>query len=248
MPNRIIKESICTSENLDNLTPEEEIFFYRLLVCCDDYGRTDARPKILRAKCFPLRIDRIKEKDVEKWLNSLVQQKLIILYTVDDKQYIQVLTWEKHQQVRAKHSKYPAPSSEDLTMISDDIICNQNISHVTDIRESNTNTRNEYTPEFETFWNEYPRKTEKKTAFKAWNARINNKTSPNDMIQAAKNYALDCKAKKTETQFIKHPATFIGPNEPFKEYINLPPPSQQPRRELTDDEKLMAQLIAEEGG
>ena len=49
MPNRIIKESICTSDTIDQLSPEEEIFFYRLIVNCDDYGRMDARPQILRA-------------------------------------------------------------------------------------------------------------------------------------------------------------------------------------------------------
>jgi hypothetical protein len=140
LPNRIIKESICTSENIDNLTPEEEIFFYRMLVCCDDYGRTDARPQILRAKCFPLRVDRIKEKDIEKWLHSLIKQQLITIYIVEDKQYIQVITWTRHQQVRARYSKYPDPSEGDV--ISSDINCNQEIANVPEnrIRESNTNT------------------------------------------------------------------------------------------------------------
>lgn len=39
MPNRILKESITTSETLDSLSAEEERLFYRLLVICDDYGR-----------------------------------------------------------------------------------------------------------------------------------------------------------------------------------------------------------------
>ena len=36
MPNRVIKESICTSEQIDALTPFEEITFYRLIVNADD--------------------------------------------------------------------------------------------------------------------------------------------------------------------------------------------------------------------
>ena len=47
MPNRIIKETICTSDTIERLTPFEETFFYRLIVNCDDYGRMDARPAIL---------------------------------------------------------------------------------------------------------------------------------------------------------------------------------------------------------
>ena len=41
MPNRIIKESICTSDNVDQLTAFEETVFVRLIVNCDDFGRMD---------------------------------------------------------------------------------------------------------------------------------------------------------------------------------------------------------------
>ena len=120
IPNRIIKESICTSNEIDNLKPEEEVFFYRILVNCDDYGRMDARPPILRAKCFPLRIDKVKDKDIKAWINSLVARNLIFLYTVDGKRYLQTTTWEKHQQVRAKRSKFPAPDDGVINKIADE--------------------------------------------------------------------------------------------------------------------------------
>jgi hypothetical protein len=127
MPNRIIKESICTSDEIDQLKPEEEIFFYRLIVNCDDFGRMDARTSILRAKCFPLKLDKVKDKDIETWLRKLLELQLIILYEVDSKPYLQMATWEKHQQIRAKRSKFP---SIDEGMISNDINCNQKIANV----------------------------------------------------------------------------------------------------------------------
>ena len=55
MSNRILKESICASENIDGLSAFQETFFYRLIVNCDDYGRMDARAKILAARLFPLK-------------------------------------------------------------------------------------------------------------------------------------------------------------------------------------------------
>lgn len=125
LPNRILKESICTSENIDNLTIEEENFFYRLLVNCDDFGRADARVPILRAKCYPLRLDKVKEKDIDKWLMTLVKENLITLYMVGDRRYLQMVTWDKHQQIRAKRSKFPSPDSDGAYLISDDINCNQ---------------------------------------------------------------------------------------------------------------------------
>lgn len=149
MPNRIIKESICTSDNLNMLTPEQEVFFYRLMVNCDDFGRMDARPQILLAKCFPLRLHQVSVNDIECYLQALEEQELIILYEVENKPFLQITTWDKHQQKRAKHSKYPAPPSNDSNstdMISSDINCNHTQSNVPEKRESrNENTRNENT-------------------------------------------------------------------------------------------------------
>lgn len=107
MPNRIIKESICTSDSIDALTAFEEVVFYRLIVNCDDFGRLDARPKVLVAKLFPLKD--MKPSDMEAALQSLVSAGLITLYQVDGKPYLQMNTWDRHQTRRANKSKYPGP-------------------------------------------------------------------------------------------------------------------------------------------
>jgi len=117
MPNRIIKESICTSEEIDHLTPEQEVFFYRLMVNVDDYGLLDARPKILASKCFPLKS--IDTKKIEAWLRALAEIGLIKRYEVDGLPYLAIAKWAQHQQIRAKRPKYPAPES------GSEIICNQ---------------------------------------------------------------------------------------------------------------------------
>jgi len=128
MPNRIIKESICTSDNLNSLTPEEEVFFYRLIVSCDDFGVTDARAPIIRARCFPLKLEKYSEKKIEEWLHKLVSADLIYMYEVDGKRYLKMTSWENHQQIRAKKSKYPLPDSEGANLISNDINGNQDKS------------------------------------------------------------------------------------------------------------------------
>jgi hypothetical protein len=127
MPNRIIKESVCCSETINQLSAEEECFFYRLMVNCDDFGRMDARSSILLAKCFPLRIENMKTKSIDKLLASLIQNKLVFVY--NDGKCLQMVTWDKHQQIRAKRSKYPKPTEDDINgyqMISDDCICHRN--------------------------------------------------------------------------------------------------------------------------
>lgn len=263
MPNRIIKESICMSEDIDELSPDEEVFFYRVIVNCDDFGRMDARPQIVRAKCYPLKTDIIKLEDLEVMLITL-SKKLITLYEVNNKRYLQVNTWEKHQNIRAKESKFP--SIEDgnvicLHMNTNENICNQMHANVPVSRYSILDTRIsvldkmsapngtdecvnasaekplkggaqndssgkgkiEYTNEFEEFWKYYPRKTEKTAAFCKWKARIKQKVSTMDLINAAKHYAEKCKNESTEERFIKHAKTFLGENKPYEEFIlNIP--------------------------
>ena len=120
MPNRVLKDSICTSENVDQLSAFQETFFYRLIVNCDDYGRMDARPKILSSRLFPLKD--IRSNQIEDALRALTSAELVILYEVDGKPFLQMKTWDRHQQVRAKRSKYPAPDDGNITS---DSICNQ---------------------------------------------------------------------------------------------------------------------------
>jgi len=117
MPNRIIKESICSSENIDQLTEFQEVFFYRLMVNCDDFGRFDARLKLLSSRLFPLRD--VSTETIKEALDALQKADLIMVYEVDGHPYLQMKTWEKHQQRRSDKSKYPSP---------DDINCNQMIS------------------------------------------------------------------------------------------------------------------------
>lgn len=165
MPNRIIKESICTSENLNNLESDAEIFFYRLIVACDDYGIFYANPSLLRSKCFPLKVDKIKDKDVEKWTNALVNAGLIFLYEYEGRTYLKMSKWEQHQQVRSKKSKFPTPDIEGVHLISNDINGNQMISNVPVIVFENRNRINAH---FDAFWKAYPKKKSKGQAEKAW--------------------------------------------------------------------------------
>ena len=123
MPSRILKESICSSDNLDKLSNFQENVFYRLIVNCDDYGRMDARPRILVSRLYPLRD--IREAQINDALQALSSAGLVILYSVGGKPFVQMKTWERHQQIRAKKSKYPAPESGKT---EPDINCNQMIS------------------------------------------------------------------------------------------------------------------------
>lgn len=113
MPTRFLKETICTSESLAQLSAEAERFWYRLVVQCDDFGRFDARPTVLRARCFSLLLDRISENDVRGWLTELETAGLIFVYAVNGKPYLVIPNFTVHNTPRAKSSRWPAPEASD---------------------------------------------------------------------------------------------------------------------------------------
>lgn len=111
MPNRILKESICRSDQINSLSPFEEVLFYRLIVNADDYGRFDGRIAIIKSLLFPLK-DSIRADQIEKAIKTLSSVELVDCYTVAGKPFIRLTGWDRHQSIRAKKSKYPSPDEE----------------------------------------------------------------------------------------------------------------------------------------
>lgn len=73
---------------------------------------------------------------------------------------------------------------------------------------------------FDAFWDAYPRKIAKDVARRAWSARLKGKDSPDDMTTAARHYSEWVSESETEARFIKHAATFIGPDRPYRDWVD----------------------------
>jgi hypothetical protein len=226
LPNRIIKESICTSPTIDRLSVEAERFFYRLIVKCDDYGLYYGDERILLGACFPLRVSEIKCDQVRSWLSELETVGLIIRYQVDDRVYISFTSWADHQNIRAKRRKYPEPTPENtMPPLAGDGNCDQlmAIAPVTRIsllgsRYSDLGSRSSsssagadgYSPEFLAFWKLYPRKTAKGLAWKAWKAIKAPRPSLEELEAAIERYKATDQWQTESGRFIPHPATWLN--------------------------------------
>ncbi|HAV8752233.1 helix-turn-helix domain-containing protein [Escherichia coli] len=86
--------------------------------------------------------------------------------------------------------------------------------------------RQEYSPEFEQAWQEYPKRAggnSKSAAFKAWKARIREGIKPETMLDGVRRYAAWVRATgNTGTQFVKQAATFFGPDRHFEDFWQQP--------------------------
>ena len=80
-------------------------------------------------------------------------------------------------------------------------------------------TEQEYSPEFEAFWKAYPRKDDKGTAYKKYQARRKDGFSADDLLTAAENYAAQCRKNHTEKDYIKQGKTFLSSTTPFTDYL-----------------------------
>jgi len=108
MPNRILRESICYSETIDQLSEFGETMFYRAIVQADDYGILTANPLLVKAKLFPLKANSYVEK-CEAGLIELEAAGLIVRYEVGRKPYLIFPTWQKYQRIRKSIPKNPLP-------------------------------------------------------------------------------------------------------------------------------------------
>ncbi len=235
MPNRIIKESICKSETLNRLSAEEEVFFYRLLVNCDDYGRFSADPDLLASLLYPRRRT-LRSSTVANWLNALANVGLVILYQNNGDTLLQVTTWDKHQQIRNKRSKYPAYTDDGSEVItvsgkrkhlksndrnttehhlkSNDSKCPRN--PIQSNPNPNTNPIQSDTPDdgrkvdgFDLFWSVYPKRVGKKDAIKAWGQIKPNEETVKAIIEGVERWKASEQWTKDGGQFIPYPATFL---------------------------------------
>ncbi|WP_223353207.1 hypothetical protein [Salmonella enterica] len=86
--------------------------------------------------------------------------------------------------------------------------------------------KQDYSPEFETAWQAYPKRAggnPKPSAFKAWKARLREGVTPETLLEGVKRYAAYVRVTgSTGTQFVKQAATFFGPDRHFEESWQTP--------------------------
>lgn len=150
MPNRVLKESICYSGDIDKLTPFEETVFYRLIVRADDYGNLDARPDFLKSVLFTTKPS-VGVKKIGSACEKLCEIGLVVFYEADGKPYLHITSWDKHQRMRKTHGKYPRFAAT----------CG-NLPPETET-DNETESESE-TERFLRFWKRFPKKVGKREA------------------------------------------------------------------------------------
>lgn len=184
MPDRILRESIRTSESINKLSAFEETFFYRMIVSCDDQGYMVANPKALANICFPLKD--VRECQIKDALRALSSAELVSFFKKDGKLFVRLTTWDKYQNP-GKAAKPRKPAVHRVSKLSPEML-----------------------ERFNRFWKVYPRKEGKGKAEESFAKYHPNDELTDAMIRAVEKYKRTDQWKRDGGQFIPHPTTWLN--------------------------------------
>jgi hypothetical protein len=116
---RNIKPGFFKNEELCSLPCEARLLFAGLWCLSDREGRLEDRPMRIEAEVFPYKQHEIVTQTpckncsntVQDLLQKLSEKKFILRYEKNEKRYIQILNFEKHQypHIKEQNSTIPAP-------------------------------------------------------------------------------------------------------------------------------------------
>lgn len=106
---RNIKPGFFTNEDLVELDFATRLLFAGLWTVADREGRLQDRPKKIKIDVFPA-----DNLDIDAMLQQLHNAKFIQRYEVDGQKFIQISSWDKHQNPHhtEKASEIPGPNGE----------------------------------------------------------------------------------------------------------------------------------------
>lgn len=227
MPNRILREGILTSPSVAKLNWAEEVFYRRLMSVVDDFGRYFGDVGMLRAACYPRQLNKVSDSDIGKWLDAVSVAGLVRVYRASDREnYIELAKFG--QQVRAKKSKFPDPSSE-CVADAQQVQTNAHLDVSVSVSVSDVSASADL---FARFWEKYPKKKAKDDARKAFDKRKPDEALLGRMLAAL---AVQCASSdwlEADGKFIPHPATWLNDGRWQDEETELPQVVRGPDPEL----------------
>lgn len=209
MPQRFLRPGITTSKRWNRCDWASQTLYTRLITLVDDYGRYDADPELIRAYAFPFGDPAgkcLQLTAIVRMLRTLVDNNLMIIYSNNGKEYLQILRWQERTR---SASRYPEPTCEQLTTI--DNKCSPPspspspsplaISHKPSPLPASQ------AEGFDLFWENYPRKEAKQPASKEWK-KIKPEEQP-EVMNGLNRWKLSDQWTKDNGQFIPHASTFL---------------------------------------
>lgn len=259
---RNIKPGFFKNELLAELSPWDRLLFAGLWCLADREGRMEDRPKRIKMELFPCDDYKVEEGlcnlEQSGFLTRYTINGVAVIsitnfikhqsphgtekdselpdengeLTVHERSKNGCVTGNKRK-CNGEPTLNNVKPSLDNALIPDSLIPDSQIQEKPLVPSGDDTSA--YSAEFERFWKSYPKReggNPKKSAWKAWKARIRAGVSADDLIAAASRYADQMRAKGSEgTSFVKQACTFLGPDEHWAEVLRSNVHEFRPRSE-----------------
>jgi hypothetical protein len=206
---RMLSKRITRSEKVAALKTDTARMLYTWLIpYLDVDGRCDAHPSLLKADLAPL-LPHITPEKIKTILVELHSIGLIILYSLNGKQYLEVTKFDEHQKNLRKDRETPSkiPDMTQESIQSDAGVTPELVPLKIKIKIKERESKRQV-PGFEEFWELYPRKVNKKEAQLKWN-RVN-LPSLEFILEAIKKQKQSQQWNTENGKYIPHPATWLN--------------------------------------
>ena len=224
---RMFAKSVVDSDNFLDMPLTTQALYFHLGMRADDDGFVDCPRKIQRALgCNDDDLKLLIAKGFAIAFNSgviVIRHWKLHNYIPKDRYKETVYIAEKSQIQTGENRVYThVDEAENLPM---DTTCIQDVYkmdtqiRLKKIREDKINIYSAKSNGFESAWAAYPRKKDKSAARKAYEARLNDGWSPDELLDAVKAYAAECSRERRDEKYIKHGSTFFGSSTPFADYV-----------------------------
>lgn len=112
---RSIKPEFWTDEKVVAISPLARLLFIGIWNFVDDEGRAPYSPSRFKMQILPA-----DSADISELLGEIRRENMITVYAVDDKEYLQVNGFTKHQKIdkRTASKLPPPPNSAELRRIT----------------------------------------------------------------------------------------------------------------------------------
>jgi hypothetical protein len=227
---RSIKPEFWTSEQVMGLNPVTRLLFIGMWNFADDFGRMPFAPGTIKAQVMPM--DNVSIQDVRGMIMELDSAGLILIYSAEGREYIEVTGWS-HQKIDKPHKpKCPAPFSEQTVNVDepspniprsvDEPSPLDRIGEEKDKKESPRAPRCEE-QKFEEFWKAYPKRkgdNPKNPARKQFFAAVKQGADPDAIIAGVKR-ACERNREKIGTEFIPQAIKWLRDRR-WEDYTDAP--------------------------
>lgn len=218
---RMLSASISGSRKLSKVSHFEALLFTWLIPHCDEYGRTEAEPYLVFGNVVPHMGKSIKT--VEKSLENLEKVGLILLYSVENDKFLEIINWDDHQNFRndrprVMHCPPPPSQNRQVGMTLDIPLTGKAKAEATNLpgneMKVNEMKRNEerkmLAQNFEVFYGAYPRKVSKQKTLQSWNKIKPDADLQTKILTAVQNHKESEQWTKDDGKFIPHPTTWLN--------------------------------------